>query len=196
LTSSVRTLATLTIALWSGLACSHEPAKPNEKLPVTPSPLHVSLTRTAAGVDWQVSNTGEAALWAYLLVPSIVGGRWSFEVDSAWSTAEGDTLVLQKVEPVIPEDMDAEPVRSGAVRIDPGQQQTGSLALNSPTRTLDAYRGRGTPASYSQVVLEVGYVADKEGIRPQNDGTTDFAWIWPQSVPGGQQLVRSAAVDW
>jgi hypothetical protein len=174
-------------------------ADPMESTEASKDPIEIALRREGDSLAWEVRNTGASPIWAWLLVPSIVDGRASFAVDTAWTAVEGDLLVLRKVDTPVPEDRDADRVRSGAVRIDAGESRGGAMRLGDPVALRQPY-GRPSPATCSprRVALEVGWIPESaaQSLQRVSADGWDFAWIASESVAGGQRTARSAAISW
>lgn len=165
----------------------------------TAAPVEVSIHREDQALAWEVRNTGSQKLWAFLLVPSIVGGRWSFERDTAWVALEGGVVVLRKVDTPLPPRARAERVQSGAVVLSPGEARKGRIALSDPLPLSDAYQDRsGQSAVLDALALEVGWIPATPDLRPdlrEADGVS-FAFLEPDDAPGGQRTTRSATLRW
>ena len=93
--------------------------------------LIVTIAREQDDLVWRVENGGPGDVWAFLLVPSIVDGRLSFDEDGAWMGQEDDeTLVARKVDAAaVPSAALRELVPSGAVRLKRGDMRCGRFAV-------------------------------------------------------------------
>ena len=95
--------------------------------------LAVTISRQGDDLAWQVQNVGKQDVWAFLLVPSIVDGRKSFAVETAWLEEESEgTLVVRKVDtPIPPGVLVDDAIRSGAILMKPGESRQGRLGGRS-----------------------------------------------------------------
>jgi hypothetical protein len=167
----------------------------------TADPLEISISQAGDDLRWTVSNRGATPVWAFLLVPSVVEGRLSFAVDSAWlETTPDGTLLVRKVDTPIPKDIDADDrIRSGAVALAPGEQRTGSIRLGREVQTRLPYHADARPrVAVKRVVLEVGWLpvrAEQHAERLTWQGQP-FAYLQTEQEPGGQHFSRSSPLTW
>jgi hypothetical protein len=161
--------------------------------------LIITIAREQDDLAWRVENGGPGEVWAFLLVPSIVDGRLSFDEDAAWMGQEDDeTLVARKVDAAaVPSAALRELVPSGAVRLKPGETRCGRLAVG---RLLEPPPGTDGPEGPRprRVILEVGWLPAREEIQPTllDWKGQPFAYLATADEPGGQRLTRSAPLDW
>jgi hypothetical protein len=121
--------------------------------------LAVTISRDGDDLRWEVANVGTTEVGAFLLVPSIVDGRLSFGVDTAWIERDDEgTILLRKANAERPEDQFADAVPSGAVRLRPGDRRSGRVTLGGEVALRPAYAAGGGRVTVDRVVLEVGWV--------------------------------------
>lgn len=164
---------------------------------VTASPLTIEIRREGEAVHYLVQNKGTETVWAWLLGPEVGPAGLRLSTAAAWSAMEGDTLVLRLAQAEIPEEVDAEPLNSGAVPLEPGARAEGELPVAVPYRLRAPY-GRPAPGPVvpKRVRVEVGYaVVPKPPALLEWEGLR-FAYVDPASLPGGQLLARSAEIEW
>lgn len=164
--------------------------------------LAVTISRQGDDLAWQVQNVGKQDVWAFLLVPSVVDGRRSFAVETAWLEEEGEgTLVVRKVDtPVPPGVLVDDAIRSGAILMKPGESKQGRLKLGKEVALRIPYRGGagGKIVKVQRVIMEVGWVPFRAEAKPrllQWEGQP-FAYLFTPDEPGGQRFARSAPLDW
>lgn len=190
----------LGLCLLPSSACA---APPLAEVPtVTPAPatsaVTVSIHRAGDAVAWSLRNDGDEAIWAFLLIPSVSDGAMSFARDSAWMALDGTALLLRKVA-IAPPDVPADPMDSGAVRLEPGEQRTGEIALGATVRPRLPYqRGRGVAVRPSTVALEIGYVRASEAgaVVAHSEGGLPYAEVEIRGGLQAQRLARSAPIPW
>jgi hypothetical protein len=163
--------------------------------------ITVTVSRVGDDLAWQVQNSGQGDVWAFLLVPTIADGRQTFAVDSAWLASEGETLLVRKVDTplagrrAVASDDD---VRTGAVLLKPGEVRRGLVRLGNEVTLRHPYEGEGPRVPVTRVVMEVGWVPWREAAQPQRlewKGQP-FAYLYAEDEPGGQRFARSVPLDW
>jgi hypothetical protein len=166
----------------------------------TVTALAVTISREGNELAWQVENVGRADVWAYLLVPSVADGGLTFAADWAWLEAEGESLLVRKVDtPSAGRGIGIDDeVRSGAVRLAPAERKRGHLRLGDEVELRDPYKGTGARVSVKRVILEVGWLPWRQEGQPEIlewEGQP-FAYISSGNEPGGQRFTRSAPLEW
>lgn len=169
-----------------------------EARPHASSLLQVSLSQKGTSLHWTVRNSSSEPVWAFLLVPSILHGEWSFAVDTAWSSAERDLLILRKIDTPVPNRVKAERVSSGAVKLGPGESREGNIQLGDEVTLSDPYGAHSGRHKVTRVVLEVGSlpVRKDQGTRQLTFDGKPFAYLRTEMEPGGQQFSRSPVLTW
>jgi hypothetical protein len=173
---------------------------PARRPPDEEAPLALAIGQRGHDLCWSVTHVGDASVWVFVLVPSVIAGRLSFAVDCAWlELADDGTLLVRKVDAALPDDVLADDrVRSGAVLLAPGASVSGAIALAAPLRLRVPYRARRDVVTPSAVVLEVGWVPERAGQAVEHlehDGRP-FGYLYPEDEPGGQRYARSARLAW
>jgi hypothetical protein len=166
--------------------------------PQPKAPLQVIVSQKGNMLHYSVRNHGRDPVWAFLLVPSIRNGEWSFAVDTAWFTTDGAVLVVRKVDTPVPARLESERVSSGAVKLAPGESREGAILLDQEVTLSDPYQGRPQKHRVTQVVLEVGSlpVRKEQWVRSLNADGHQFAYLRPETEPGGQAFSRSPVLIW
>ena len=160
--------------------------------------LAVTISREGDDLLWEVVNVAAADVGAFLLVPSIVGGRLSFAVDTAWiERADDGTIVLRKVNAERPAGQFADEVPSGAIPLRSGDRRRGRVTLGGEVALRPVYAPGGEVVTVDRVALEVGWVRWPEDTPPDMlewDGQR-FAYLYTgEEYP--QRYVRSAPLAW
>jgi hypothetical protein len=167
------------------------------------SPLTITLHRAGDRLCWRVVNDSPAPVWALLLVPSIVDGRESFAIDTAWFEAEGERLIVRKIDTPIPADgRRTERVATGAIELAPGAARDGAITLGPELELGGPYERAPIRITLRErvreVVLEVGWlpvVPETPVVRAEWAGAP-FAYLLAEVEAGGQRFVRSAPLSW
>jgi hypothetical protein len=163
--------------------------------------ITVTVSRVGDDLAWQVENVSQGDVWAFLLVPTVAGGRLTFAVDSAWLESEGETLLVRKADTplarrrTVASDDD---VRAGAVLLKPGEVRRGLVRLGNEVALRHPYEGEGPRVPVTRVVMEVGWVPYREAAPVQRlewQGQP-FAYVFAEDEPGGQRFARSAPLEW
>jgi len=157
------------------------------------------VNRAGDHLAYQVTNRSEADLWAFLFVPSIIDGRWSFAQDTAWTREDEGVLVLSKSDTATADGGAFDRVRSGAIRLTPGHTQVGQIHIGDRPK-LSAPYSTGRPRSVEprRVRLEVGWVPHREGIdaAPRHWQGTPFIYAEVDQEEGGQRISSSETTSW
>jgi hypothetical protein len=171
-------------------------------LPMSEKPaLAVTITQEGQDLRWRVSHGGGPDAWVFLLTPVIADQRKALSREDAWVDVDedGSTVVVRKTEVPAPADVDVDGVvHSGAVLMKPGDTQEGRTRLGAEVALRRAYGPSGRKVAVAKVVVEVGWVPALPTLTPALldwQGQV-FAYVHPEAVPGGQQLTRSAPLDW
>jgi hypothetical protein len=170
-------------------------------LPMSDQPaIAVTIEQQGQDLRWRVSHGGGPDAWVFLLTPTIEDGRQALSLDTPWVDVDEDgTVVLRKAEVPVPPGVDVDTVvHSGAVLLKPGGTQEGRVALGAEVQVRRPYGPSGQRVPVVRVVMEVGWVPSLPTITPallEWQGLV-FAYLHPGAVPGGQQLARSAPLDW
>lgn len=171
------------------------------ELPTSEKPaLAVTITQEGQDLRWRVSHGGGPDAWVYLLTPVIVEQREALSRDDAWIDVDQDgTVVVRKAEVPPPANADVDDVvRSGAVLMKPGDAQEGRTRLGAEVAVRRPYGASGQKVPVTKVVMEVGWVPALPTLTPKLldwQGQV-FAYVHPSAVPDGQQVTRSAVLDW
>jgi len=161
-------------------------------------PLEVTIHRSADALVWRVENVSPAPVWAFLLVPTLIDGAYSFAVDSAWLEVEGDRLLVRKVDAPVPDGRKVERLSTGAVELPPGGARQGRILLGDEVTVGGAYARERSRHRVRTVVMEVGWLpvhAAQEARRYVWDGQP-FAYLRSELEPRGQRFERSAPLAW
>jgi hypothetical protein len=161
-------------------------------------PMRVTIRRDGEAIAWDVENDGPDALWAYLLVPRLDEGRYTFDPDVAWIHAEGEDVVVRKTDVPIPAGVRIMRIPVGAVEIAPGERVSGRTVLGDPVRLHEPWTGFRGEARPLAVTMEVGWVPVRQGQEPERlawEGRP-FAYLRADREPGGQRISRSNTISW
>ena len=170
-------------------------------LPTSAQPaIAVAIVQEGQDLRWRVSHGGGPDAWVFLLTPVIAEGRRALARDEAWIDVDPDGAVLvRKVEIPVPRDVDVDDVvHSGAVLMKSGGQEEGRVRLGPEIAIRLPYGASGRRVPVERVLMEVGWVPAQPGIAPPllDWQGQAFAYVHPEAYPGGQQLTRSAPLDW
>lgn len=188
-------MRTLTALLLFGACVSS--TIPEAAVQIHESPVEVTLDATDTEFRWTVRNNGPDELWAFLLVPEISGGRVVVSETAVWSKMEGDVLVLQKTQADVPEELDTDPMNSGAVRLPAGGSLAGVVPVERPVSERVPYHN-SPPVAVSPrwAQLELGWVSPQRAPKEIASRGLRFAFIPLSTVDGGQRLTRSQRIPW
>jgi hypothetical protein len=160
--------------------------------------LDLDLSRLGDTLVWRVTNRTAGGVWCFVLIPTLIRGRWSFDVDTAWIIPLDEGVLLSKTDAPPPRGFRIDRMPIGAVLLEPGADIDGAITLAGPVRARRPYERELETVTLDRLAFEVGWVPRRHGqeVSPLAWNDRVAAYLRSELEPGGQRTTRSAWFAW